>query len=76
MTRTKENEGLSVSNSLRFCTYLQHPSIRPSLGIMVSFSLNLMLSLPWWLYLAALESYPANKEPINAQNLRLSQSWT
>lgn len=41
VNRTKENEGLSVSNSQRFCTYLQHPGIRPSLGIMVSFSLNL-----------------------------------
>lgn len=52
VTRTKENEGLSVSNSPRFCTYLQHPGIRPSLGIMVPFSLSLTYPggstwLPW-----------------------------
>lgn len=50
-----------VSNSQRFCTYLQHPGIRPSLGIKVSFSLSLTYPggstwLPWIVNLA-------NEEP-------------
>lgn len=52
VNRTKENEELSVSNSQRVCTFLQHSSIRPSLGITISFSLSLTYPggstwLPW-----------------------------
>lgn len=74
VTRTKENSGLSVSNSPRFCTYLQTPRYQTLSGNNGFFQPK--PSLTWWFYLAALNSYPVNKEPMHRASDFLSQSWT
>lgn len=79
MNRTKENEELSVSNSQRVCTYLQHSSIRPSLGIMISFSLSLTYPggstwLPWIANLANKELSQATEAQTFSLNVGHSTS--
>lgn len=79
MNRTKENEELSVSNSQRVCTYLQHSSIRPSLGITISFSPSLTYPggstwLPWIANLANKELSQATQAQTFSFNIGHSTS--